>query len=173
MKKCLIDASSAILLFKSDMFHELLETYRIIMVDSVLRELTGNGYAGARQFREWGLKKQIVVVSPTKGKLPTRNLGSIGANLGNGERDTLLYFHTGNGGFVMVDDGKAARYCRNNSVPYISALLFPRILYLSDRVVESKYLQSTMKLIKIGRYSQDIIDFVLNSTKTELSFFLP
>jgi hypothetical protein len=173
MKKCLIDASSAILLFKCDMFQDLLATYRIIMAVSVFKELRGDGYPGARQFKEWVLKEHIIVVSPTEGKFSTGNAGSIGTNLGNGERDTLLCFHAGNGEFIMVDDGKAARHCRNNSIPYINALLFPRILYLADMVAESKYLQRTMILTKIGRYSQDIIDFARNSTKRELSFFLP
>ena len=52
MKQCMVDSSSAILLYKSNLFAHLVEAYHIAMTESVYEELTITGYPGAGEFRQ-------------------------------------------------------------------------------------------------------------------------
>jgi len=47
MKTGILDASSAILLFKAGLYQILVDSYQIIIADSVDAELVKEGYAGA------------------------------------------------------------------------------------------------------------------------------
>jgi hypothetical protein len=58
-------------------------------------------------------------------------------------------------------------------IPYINTLLFPRILYLTHSISETEFNNKAEKVISIGRYSQEIIDYALNCTQDDLEFFLP
>ncbi len=173
MKKALLDASSAILLFKSGMFDNLLDLYNIIITDSVYDELTANDHIGAKEFRNYRRSGKMGVQPSLKGEelnqLPFPDISS----LGKGERDTIHQFHNGVGHFIIIDDGKGAKYCRDNRIPYINALLFPRILCLTHSISETGFNNKAKIIISIGRYSQEIIDYALTCTKDDLEFFLP
>jgi hypothetical protein len=172
MKKALLDASSAILLFKSGLFDDLLDSYNIIITESVYDELTANDHIGAKEFRNYRRSREMGVQPSLKreglNQLPFPDTSS----LGKGERDTIHQFYSGVGHFIIIDDGKGARYCRDNRIPYINALLFPRILYLIYSISETGFNNKAEKVISIGRYSQEIIDYALTCTKDDLEFFL-
>ncbi|QTA93926.1 hypothetical protein [Desulfonema magnum] len=166
MKKVLIDASSAIILFKSGLFDKLTQTYYIVMAKAVCGELTQEGYPGAEVFREYCSDKDRVLQLPNHGEADI-------SQLGRGEKNTIRHYIRGNGEFIVIDDGKGAAYCRDNRIPYINALLFPRILYVSGDMAETDYHHKTEMILRVGRYSQKIIDYAARCSKDKLEFFLP
>ena len=64
MKQVIIDASSAILLFKAGLFSDLLRSYKIIITESVYGELTGNDHTGAKEFRNYRQSGKMEVQPP-------------------------------------------------------------------------------------------------------------
>lgn len=168
MKKVLTDSSSAIILFKIELFHQLTKTYRILMAKSVYDELTAEGYPGAKMFREYFKSKQFFVFS-SDDETSCRQIPLSG----KGERQTVCRFLEGIGDFIMIDDGKGLGYCRDNSIPHINALLFPRILYLAGTISEAEYHEKTDAVIRIGRYSEKVIVYARDCSRSEMSFFMP
>ena len=69
MKQCMVDSSSAILLYKSDLLDILVEAYHITMTASVYEELTITGYPGAEEFRQYAEAGSIITRSPPRMKL--------------------------------------------------------------------------------------------------------
>jgi hypothetical protein len=173
MKQCLIDSSSAILLYKSGLFGYLFETYHIAMTASVYEELTVPGYPGAGEFRQ-SAKSGAVTIQSSAGMLfPGEGANSLYA-MGRGERDTIrCYVAKGPILFIIIDDGRAARYCRRAGIPFINGLLFARIAFLSGLLSESEYIKKQGELVRIGRYGHEVIAFVKRSTCKEIAFFLP
>ncbi|OQX21019.1 MAG: hypothetical protein BWK80_34720 [Desulfobacteraceae bacterium IS3] len=168
MKKILTDSSSAIILFKTELFHQLTKTYRILMAKSVYGELTAEGYPGAKTFREYCKNKQFFVFS-SDNEASCRQIPLSG----KGERDTVCRFLEGIGDFIMIDDGKGVGYCRDNSIPHINALLFPRILYLAGNISEAEYRDKTDAVIHVGRYSEKVIAYSAACSQNEIGFFMP
>ncbi|NLJ29191.1 hypothetical protein [Desulforhabdus amnigena] len=172
MKTILIDASSAILLYKADAFSTLIHVYDLRMTPSVFTELTREGYLGTEVFKRccnrvtrWeGSAEGIKFMPDGFPPLP---------HLGNGERDTIGQYLQGIGNFIIMDDGRAAAYCRDNSIPYINALLFPRILYLSGILSQTEYRRKVDILIQVGRYSKKIIEYANHCGLKDVEFFLP
>jgi hypothetical protein len=173
MKAALIDTSSAILLFKADLFQRLIRTYRIMMAGSVFRELTLDGYPGAALFREYGLSHRL----EAKGALPVGAGGEgarpEGLSLDIGERETIHHYLAGSGSFIIIDDGKGAGFCRDHGIPYINALLFPRILLLTGNLTAETYWTATRAIIGAGRYAPGVIAYARSCPAAALRFFLP
>jgi len=169
----MVDSSSAILLFKSGLFAHLVETYQIAMTASVYDELTIPGYPGAREFRQYVDSGALSIQSPSGMLMPAEGLNSPNA-MDRGERDTIRCYVThGSIMFVILDDGRAARYCRRTGIPFINGLLFSRIAYLSGLLPENEYIEKQGELVRIGRYGQEVIAFVRNCSCEEVAFFLP
>lgn len=173
MKRVLTDASSAILLFKAGLVDELLDIYRILMTKVVYEELTPNGYPGAQFFRSSFAGGRLEILFGTSAHKLTSHFESGLSGLDRGERDTIRQYLTGAGDFILIDDGKGAGYCRKNRIPYINALLVPRILYFCHRFSEVEYQHKVANVIQNGRYSPEVIEFGLNCTRRQLDFFLP
>jgi len=169
----MVDSSSAILLYKCSLFDHLLETYRIAMTASVYEELTVPGYLGAREFRQYAQTGAVTIHSLFGMQLPAKGAKSLYA-MDRGERDTIrCYVAKGPISFIIIDDGRAARYCRRAGIPFINGLLFARIAYLSGLLSESEYTEKQGELVRIGRYGHEVIAFVKRSTCKEIAFFLP
>lgn len=168
MKAVLVDSSSAILLYKTGLFDRLTACYQVRLAKAVYQELTHPGYPGARYFLEIKARQMIRLFSPPPGKPPRPLLG-----MGAGEQRTLQGFLAGNGDFILIDDGKGASFCRKQGIPYINALLVPRLLYLGGRISLSEYQEKTGAILKIGWYSAAIIDYARFCPAGRLSFFLP
>jgi hypothetical protein len=173
-RKVLVDASSAILLFKAGLFEFLVETYAVQMATSVYTEVTCEGYAGAESFILYRNRLKIRVISlnsfPGDVQGVTTDLPS---HLGAGERDTIMLFDKGAGAFIIIDDGRGAAWCRDHRIPYINALLFPLILQSVDILSKETCRVFMSRIIGIGRYSASIIAFARSCEPHHLEFFFP
>ena len=167
MKSALVDASSAIILYKVDFFHAMTTALNIIMTKSVFEEITRNGYDGAETFKTDYTGRQSFTVTSYKRKDREDT-----KKLARGERDTILLFLSGVADFIIIDDGKGARYCRDHKIPYINALLCPKVLYFSDIITEKKLQKITEQILLIGRYSQKIRNDAKRCGKQDLKHFL-
>ena len=165
-KRAVIDASSAILLSKAGLLGMLARSYRVVMTRSVLEETIRPGYPGAGQVEalRWGGGIGILAAEPAEMEgLPT---------LGRGERDTIGAFLQGEADFVIIDDGKGAGFCRDRAIPYINALLVPRILVLGGRMSPPDGRTYTEAILAVGRYSKPIIHYAATCPPDALGFFL-
>ena len=172
-KSILIDASSAILLYKSGIFNQLFAIYHVLMATSVYEEITRKGYLGAEVFEACALDNQCKVLKKenhTKKDLPSQleNL-----SLGRGEKDTISLYLEGVGDFIIIDDGKGAGYCKKQQIPYINALLFARISYLCRAITEKEFHIQTEKIVRLGRYTHSIIQYAEKCSRDQLVCFLP
>ena len=168
-KRSIVDASSAILLAKTGLFASLTATYRVVMAEAVYREIAREGYPGAGDFIEAREQKAIRVLSAGRPDRP----GPESALSGPGERDTIRLFLRGEGDFVIIDDRKGAGFCKSARIPYINALLFPRILLLAGALSNRDFRKRTGLLLKNGRYSQEIAAFATNASRKRLERFWP
>lgn len=206
MKKAFIDASSAILLYKSDLFAPLLNAWQIIMSPEVFREITKTGYPGAAYFLTLGKKThdssaRIILQEPGPADHPLFLLKNFMA-MDKGEKETIQIFCNHNGvkvsgvgvpdiewtdpggsgtdphkakdtcAFVLVDDGRAARFCHAQQIPFINALLVPKIFWYSGFMDQKKYLKKTARLCELGRYSKRIMEMAGQFSRKELSYFI-
>jgi hypothetical protein len=173
MKSVIIDTSSAILLYKSGLIMHLVNKYQTLMTPSVYRELTEHGYPGSDTFRLLCKSGKIRLLDPPDSasdflesypKLPVLN---------QGERDTVHHQMMGTGDFSIIDDGRALRYCKRVGLPFINALLFPRILLLIQSISESEYHARSAEIIRFGWYTDHIIKIAANFPEPEIQPFLP
>jgi len=173
MKKILLDASSAILLFKSNLFDQLIEVYQVIMAESVNKELTHDDYPGAKEFvKRLAEKRYALVPADQTAEMhgtPQQNV----AGLHRGELHTIRLYEKGYADFIITDDGKGAGYCKRHEIPFINALLFPKVLLFSKRLPEDLCRRKMEFLIAAARYSPEITDWAKNCPKESLDFFLP
>ena len=168
----MVDSSSAILLYKSDLLDILVEAYHITMTASVYEELTITGYPGAEEFRQYAEAGSIITQSPPRMQLREGEAESL-YSMGRGERDTVRCYDAKGPAFIILDDGRAARYCRRAGIPFINALLFARIAYLSGLLPETVYDEKYGELVRIGRYGQEVTAFVRHCSCKDMAFFLP
>jgi predicted nucleic acid-binding protein len=173
MKKVLLDASSAILLFKADLLVRLTQVYDVSQTHSVLHELTRKNYYGAEIFCQYAAEKKIRIIDVQNVPFPIQEAGQALPSLGQGELDTIKCFWTDNHDFVIIDDGKAARYCRKNNIAFINALLFPRLLYFNRSISLARCTAVMNKLVRAGRYSDEIIAWAQNCKRESLLFAIP
>jgi len=171
MKRALVDTSSAILLFKSKLIPQLVSLYQTRICDSVYREITRQGYSGAAEFQQL-CNQQLIEILP--GIEPGSVLPDSGRpRLNAGEQDTIHHYQLGRADFIVLDDGRAARYCRKAGIPFINALLFPRILLILGLMPESDYHRKRNEIISYGRYAEKILKTALEMPDNEITPFLP
>jgi predicted nucleic acid-binding protein len=166
MKTLLMDSSSAILLFKVALLNTLMENYEILISQTVYKELTIPGQRGCREFIEYR-QKDLIIVSNNHGSK------SIELSLRGGEMETILLYHNGMGDFILIDDKRGVDYCKKNNIPFINALLVPKILFFSNLIERESYIEKKYHLIHLGRYSKRIIDLAGSISLKELMPFLP
>ncbi|MFO7558956.1 MAG: hypothetical protein R6X10_09015 [Desulfobacterales bacterium] len=168
MKTVLIDSSSAILLFKSGLFDHLIHRFEVILSNSVYKELTTSAHAGSNEFKTYIQNHKMTVRHPE-----ADNTASRIPQLDAGERGTILLFQKGAADFIMIDDGEGAGYCRRNQIPYINALLFPKILLFSGIISPEECRGRIETILNLGRYSKEIIEYALGCDKMKVELFLP
>lgn len=169
MKSVLIDASSAILLFKAELLAPLVALYRVAVVPAVVKEITVAGRSGASLFQQMISTGQLTITPLAEPPTADPALAPLGA----GERDTLIAFGRNHTDFVIIDDRKGALWCRSRNVPYINALLCARILFLAGHLSEGDYMCRSRQLLEIGRYSRWVVDFARCCEEGALTVFLP
>lgn len=173
MKSVIIDTSSAILLYKSKLISHLIDQYRTLITPSVQYELTQDGYPGSIEFRRLCEKKHIHVL-PEQCPINTHQSSSPELPVLNpGEKDTIRQQIHGAADFIIIDDGRAVKYCRKAALPFINALLFPRILFLAKVISESDFHQKWDQILQHGRYSDHIISMALDLSPQAIQPFLP
>nr|WP_320190473.1 hypothetical protein [uncultured Desulfobacter sp.] len=174
MHTAYIDASSAILLYKTELFVLCSQYFSMIMETHVYKEVRVPDHPGEKFFESMIQKHRVRVCScnldrPVDIPLPK--------NLDLGERQTLaLYFqnkdsdqHT----FIIIDDAKAAKFCLRHKVPFINALLVPKILWFAGILNKNDYINKTALVIKEGRYSRTIIEKAKALSSSDLALFIP
>ncbi|MEA3548512.1 MAG: hypothetical protein U9R66_12705 [Thermodesulfobacteriota bacterium] len=170
MKTCLIDSSSAILLYKSGLIQTLISTFDVRVGTVVYKELTCSGYPGCEHFKKIFKGKQLELRKKKDGEYCPYFM--ITAALDPGERQTLLLFQD-MADFIIVDDGSAVRCCRKLGIPHINALLMPRIFCMEGKISREACRQKMRQLTEIGRYSPYVIDYAWRCVASRLIFFCP
>lgn len=163
-----VDASSAILLQKTDLFDMLPHTFKTILAKSVFKEITRHGYQGADFFIGLG-KKNCFLIQQVNEKTIYRDLCK--SSLDAGEKDTINLFLEQNQGFIITDDGKAARFCDRHQLPFINALLIPKLFWFTDLMDKKTCFEKMNLLYEIGRYSKKVKQFAFDCTKYDLQLF--
>ncbi len=173
MKKVLIDASSAILLAKAGLFFRVIRFYDVRMVPRVYGEITPPGRPFSRLFTRCLKQGGIGLVQPLNaGSAPPCNPTPQLSRLHPGEYETLLRFFDGEEDLIIIDDGKGAKYCRVNQIPYLNALLCPKILFLAGRLNQQCFERVTHHLIRVGRYAAWVVETAASLSQEELTGFL-
>lgn len=171
MRKVLVDASSAILLFKAGLIGATAEAWELVITPSVMQELLVEGHPGTPVFRQMALAGRLTTSAP--GKRPEIAFLRDLDRMGRGERDTLNLFLSGTGEFIIIDDGRAAGFCRTHEIPYINALLVPRILERAGADLPVIWSEAMDKVFRTGRYSDDIMDYAKFCPDHSLEAFMP
>lgn len=174
MTQAFMDASSAILLHKADLFFPCCRNFSLVMAGAVFEEITRPGYPGARAFEEASEQRQFRVREPD----PVIDKSYSGLErLDPGEKETialyLQYAGTRAQGFVILDDFKGARFCRSNDIPYMNALLVPKVFWYSGVMTQDDCQTATATLLNLGRYSKQIAAKALELTRSDLARFEP
>jgi len=172
------DASSAILLHKAELFVPAIQAFSMVVSKAVFREITVPGYPGAGMFKEVRKQKGFIIENPTEEAMgPILSADKSFARMDIGERETLalFYHHQKKGGnnFVLMDDGRGARFCQKQNIPYINALLVPKLFWYSGFMDQITAHKNTNQLIDLGRYSEKIIQIAQQLTEKDLAPFIP
>jgi len=169
-----IDASSAILLYKAGLFVSCTRYFSMVMEAEVYKEVGVPDYPGAAFFSSMVQKNQVQVYRAGKDYRASVDLPQ---NLDLGERQTLaLYFRNvrpGGRSFIIMDDAKGARFCLKQKVPFINALLVPKILWLAGLLNKKGYLDKTALVIEKGRYAGIVIEKAKALSPSDLAMFIP
>lgn len=171
-KKVLMDASSAIILAKAGLSSKACAVYHVIMPPSVFSEVADNDKPGAAEYREFASQGKIEICDLRSGDKGQPLISDEKPSFGAGEADLLKLYWAGAGDFLIVYDGAAARYCLREKIPFINALLFPRVLE-ADRVNPAESQRLQQEILKHGHYAEDVIEFTHCCPAKELAFFLP
>ncbi|MCG8530471.1 MAG: hypothetical protein MI749_07400 [Desulfovibrionales bacterium] len=164
-KTIYMDTSSAILLFHAKLLDPLSKGYRLIIPPSVFKEATKKAYPGATYFKNW---KEIDIIPPRDEIMSGDLLG-----MGAGERDCIrLLMESGHEAFLLVDDKKAAKFCRSQGLPFINALLVPKIFYYNGMLSLEMAREKEDELAHLGRYSRFVLDTAKTLNRADLIFFL-
>jgi hypothetical protein len=172
VKQAVIDASSAILLAKTGIFFKIADGFDLCMAHHVYYELTHKRRPFAGLFAkclEQGRVKKIVLPSPL---LSAFKEDARLAGLDRGERETIQVYFGGKNDFIIIDDRKGAAYCRDRKIPYINALLCPKILFFMGYINEKACRRFFAHLRKIGRYAPWVLKKAEVLTKEDLVDFL-
>ena len=172
-RRVLIDASSAIILAKVGLLKELLECYCIIMAQAAYSEVTIHPLPGSSDIMELVASEKISVRIPSQSYNQENGMPAGCTNFGQGELETLQLYHDGEGDFIIVDDGDAAKYCLQQHIPFINALLFPVVLEAAGIQSTSSRDHFIKKIAQTGRYSSTVFSFVHTCSREKIAFFMP
>jgi hypothetical protein len=167
-RTAILDASSAIILCKSNLHSLLISLYDIVLPESVYKEITAYQHTDAAEYRRLAQEGRVRV---WKGPLSEKDLGL--KRLDTGEYDVIRLYLGGMGDFVITDDGQAARYCKREGIPFINALLFPAVLLFARIRNEEFCLRAMEEIIGNGRYSGEVIALARECSKETIAFALP
>ncbi len=171
-KTAIIDASSAIILAKVGLHTLLSEQFQVVMSKTVFDEVCGYSLPGAAQYRSLLKDGEIAVMEPGQGEDEEIVLQGA-SSLHQGERDSLCLYFQRAGDFIIIDDGKAAKWCKANEVPFINSLLLPIVLRTSGLLSKASCLTYCKEIVATGRYASWVIDFADKCLKDETIICVP
>lgn len=151
----------------------LTDTFHVSLTTSVLQELTRENHYGSEVFLQYATGNKCRVIDIEQEQLFKRKACHWLNSLGQGELDTIKCFMGGGQDFIIIDDGRAARYCSKNSLPFINALLFPKLLNFGNIFSKDECYAGMDRLIGLGRYSVEVIGWARNCKKEALFFAIP
>lgn len=166
-KIALIDASSAILLYKAQLFESVAKAFAVRMVPEVFQEVTVAGRSGSAFFRRCAERSCLVLGARTNGSESRFD------QLHIGERHTILAYLEGGADFIIIDDRKGALVCRAERIPYINALLCPRIMQWAGHITPGASNRAFRRIERAGRYGDAIITFARMCTARQMAHFIP
>jgi len=166
VKSAVIDTSSAILLLKADLLEKLIARYQILIPQTVYNELTKENQFGSNKFSSLFKKNVLHLKNEYKEK-------KVEFPLHGGEKDTVLLYLQGKCDFIIIDDRKGIRFCKQNSIPFINALIVPKILYFIGDIDHKQYCTKTNLITQIGRYSYRVLDLAQKINQKDLEIFFP
>jgi hypothetical protein len=169
-KTILIDTSSAILLFKSDWMAPLMEHYRVGTGPTAFREMTVPDHPGAGEFARWQEEHRLLLHAPKGSPLATATALN---RLDPGERECISLYYGGAGTFIIIDDGPGAAFCRRSAIPYVNALLIPRLLNPHAAIADAPLAAAIQTIYASGRYAPWVLEYALTCPAEDLTFFLP
>jgi len=167
MKSVIIDSSSAILLYRSNVIPAFLKYCTPVIPKAVYAELAVPGHEGADLFADLCNAGAIKIHNTSTG-----NTEKLTGSLHAGEREVIALFREGKGEFIIIDDGRGSAFCRNNNIPYINALLAVKIIFLKQLITESEYVTAWRWLLANGRYSEKVTTWADNADEQSLAFFM-
>lgn len=169
-----IDASSAILLYKTGLFDLCAQYFSMIMETCVYKEVQVPDHPGANFFLSMVQKDSVKVCRTYPDDLIDISLSE---NLDLGERQTIaLYCRNAcsdQRSFIIIDDAKGAKFCMRHKIPFINALLVPKILWFAGILNKNDYLDKTAMVIEKGRYSRTVIEKARALSSLDLAIFIP
>ena len=169
-KTVLIDTSSAIILFKTGWMDALLKAYRVGTGPSAFKEMTIPNYPGARSFKKWHAENRMNIHNP--GPSPSYPIAGL-KRLGRGERECITLFGQCKGTFIILDDGQGAALCRREKIPYVNALLIPRLISGRPNKDGANAGTAIRQIFTHGRYAPWVLDHALTCPLEDLTPFLP
>ena len=166
-----IDSSSAIILNRAGLYELTASLFSPVFSESVYDELTVPEHQDSGFFISAVIKGLTDIIGPPTAASTKRNMEKL-SRLGTGERDTILLFLAGKASFIIIDDKKGSIFCKENEIPYVNALLVPKLLLYSSCLSPDECSEFMEKIIAIGRYSQWVIDSAMAFGERELNFFI-
>jgi hypothetical protein len=173
-KEILVDASSLILLHSAGMLADVCLCYDVLVPSSVYEEITVANKPGAEHFQDLRLHNSFQVLShPVELEAVEEVLKKELLQMGKGERHVLAQFLGGRGSFPVVDDRQAARFCVRHEIPFINALLVPKILYWAFVISEKESGKYLSLIEKRGWYSSSVLKRAKKFSARDLQQFFP
>lgn len=165
MKTALCDASSLIILYKAGLVRAFVVRYRVVVPASVFEELVIKGKTGAERFRAYCAEGSITVEDGL-------SFADVQIPLRGGEAECVRLYRAGRGDFILTDDGKAADYCRASGIPFINALLVPKLLLHAGILTEVTCADAMQRVRRFGRYARWVVDYAERAGLDELCAFM-
>lgn len=144
--------------------------YRAVIGPTVFREMTVGDHPGAAAFSGWQREKRLIVETPQAlidHAPPGRR------RLDPGEQECIDLYHNGAGSFIVIDDGPGAAHCRREGIPYVNALLVPRLLNHDPLGDKADWQDALLAIFRIGRYAPWVMTHALSCPDETLSAFRP
>ncbi len=163
MKSIAVDSSSIILLQKVRLLQSVLDNYSIVIAESVYRELTLVNKSGVAELVQL-LSSKVMQLRGSNSQYPRMDIG---------ERDTIEVYRQRYSDFILLDDKKAAIYCRKNRLPFVNSLLVPRIFYAAGILGVEECWLKFRGLVKAGYYSDKIVARAKDMSEASLLVFSP
>lgn len=161
-RKIAADSSSVILLQKVNLLADLIAEYDLVVAESVYAELVAVPKKGSEELKT--IFSDRIARIQTADDMP---------GMGAGERDTLHLYQQGMCDFVLLDDKKAALFCRRNKIPFVNSLLMPRIFCLTGILEHEECERVTALLAEYGYYSAEIMSKAGTIPLQSLGKFFP